>query len=511
MNESSSQQPGPEAPGNPGGFFPWVRGLGVVRDPNNRWFAGVASGIARRARVDPLVIRAVFVVLAVLGGPGILLYIIGWLFLPDVRGKIHVEELLRGRSTPGVTIAAVILAVWLVIGLFGGVSPFSHWDLWRVAGVPNWISVTFTVLFWIAFTVVAIIVVQRLIVRHGKARGTAQPPAGTPGYDQAAQGGAAAQPGAQPGAQPSAHQSTAFHEAPPAGHTQGQEPHSTEPSFEESMRTLGNTVSAQAGEFGQKVSSKATEWGQTVAETTGTWSSQYAEHYEKTRMPTGQKIITLAMMLLASGGALLWAATGNAVPNPPLPWEGSGALLIAIIAATVTLAISIIIAGVRGKHTGGIGFLGFLGVASLLVIAVLPWGSRYFFIGTQDVGVESTGVVAAIGTTNVDLGDLDSEPHTKEFTITQAIGNVTVDLPRTRPIELTVRVGAGKITELQPRAQGSAREVTRDSGLFAHRTFLVNGDTPGTPVNVTVTVGAGDASITPSSSERSLKPLEITR
>ncbi|MGO3834064.1 MAG: PspC domain-containing protein, partial [Microbacteriaceae bacterium] len=58
MNESSSQQPGPEAPGNPGGFFPWVRGLGVVRDPNNRWLAGVASGIARRARVDPLVIRA---------------------------------------------------------------------------------------------------------------------------------------------------------------------------------------------------------------------------------------------------------------------------------------------------------------------------------------------------------------------------------------------------------------------------------------------------------------------
>jgi phage shock protein PspC (stress-responsive transcriptional regulator) len=45
--------------------------------------AGVAGGIARELGIDPLFVRAAFVLLAVAGGSGFLLYAAGWLLLPD--------------------------------------------------------------------------------------------------------------------------------------------------------------------------------------------------------------------------------------------------------------------------------------------------------------------------------------------------------------------------------------------------------------------------------------------
>src|SRR5690606_10975801 len=109
------------------GFFQWIRGLGIVRDASDRWFAGVASGLAHKARIDPLIARGVFVVLAMLGGPGLQLYLVGWLFLPDHTGKIHMEDLLRGRPTPGVIIGTIVIVVWIFAGIF---SPWEH-SLWN--------------------------------------------------------------------------------------------------------------------------------------------------------------------------------------------------------------------------------------------------------------------------------------------------------------------------------------------------------------------------------------------
>src|SRR5690554_4557416 len=89
MNDDTphSNPPGqhPDPPAS--GFFPWIRGLGLARS-SDRWFAGVAGGIAEKAGIDPLIIRGIFVVLTVLGGSGILLYFLGWLFFPDQTEKI---------------------------------------------------------------------------------------------------------------------------------------------------------------------------------------------------------------------------------------------------------------------------------------------------------------------------------------------------------------------------------------------------------------------------------------
>src|SRR3977135_1082843 len=52
------------------------------RDNAHRLAAGVSSGIARPLRIDPLIVRIVFVAAATAGGVGILLYGLAWVLVP---------------------------------------------------------------------------------------------------------------------------------------------------------------------------------------------------------------------------------------------------------------------------------------------------------------------------------------------------------------------------------------------------------------------------------------------
>jgi phage shock protein C len=55
------------------------------RSKANRVIAGLASGVARYINVDPVLVRIGFVVLALGGGSGVLLYIIGWIAIPEEK------------------------------------------------------------------------------------------------------------------------------------------------------------------------------------------------------------------------------------------------------------------------------------------------------------------------------------------------------------------------------------------------------------------------------------------
>lgn len=166
----SGAEPGPTSGRSESGFFAWLRGLGITRS-RERWFTGVAGGIATRAGIDPLIVRGIFVVLAILGGPGVVLYLAGWLLLPDDRGRIHLEEIIRGRASGAVITTAVIVGVVLIIpGLFA--LPWG-WNMWGL--LPTWLSVTLTVVWW-AIVVPALVI--WLIVwasRGGFARDAAAP------------------------------------------------------------------------------------------------------------------------------------------------------------------------------------------------------------------------------------------------------------------------------------------------------------------------------------------------
>lgn len=53
------------------------------RPRNERVIAGVCSGIARRFGVDPTIVRILFVASFLLPGPQILLYLAGWVLMPE--------------------------------------------------------------------------------------------------------------------------------------------------------------------------------------------------------------------------------------------------------------------------------------------------------------------------------------------------------------------------------------------------------------------------------------------
>lgn len=57
----------------------------LVRPTHDRVIAGVCSGIGRRFGVSPNVVRLIFVLSMLLPGPQILIYLAGWLLIPNER------------------------------------------------------------------------------------------------------------------------------------------------------------------------------------------------------------------------------------------------------------------------------------------------------------------------------------------------------------------------------------------------------------------------------------------
>ena len=54
----------------------------LYRSKTNRQLAGVCGGLAEHFNLDPTLIRVLFVLLAVLGGSGVILYVAMWIIVP---------------------------------------------------------------------------------------------------------------------------------------------------------------------------------------------------------------------------------------------------------------------------------------------------------------------------------------------------------------------------------------------------------------------------------------------
>jgi phage shock protein C len=53
------------------------------RSKEDRVIAGVCAGLGRYLGIDPVLLRIAFVVLAIAGGGGILLYVVSWILIPE--------------------------------------------------------------------------------------------------------------------------------------------------------------------------------------------------------------------------------------------------------------------------------------------------------------------------------------------------------------------------------------------------------------------------------------------
>ena len=55
----------------------------LSRPRDDRWIAGVCSGLGRRFGLSPMVVRLLFVISCLLPGPQVLVYLVLWVMMPD--------------------------------------------------------------------------------------------------------------------------------------------------------------------------------------------------------------------------------------------------------------------------------------------------------------------------------------------------------------------------------------------------------------------------------------------
>ena len=55
----------------------------LYRSRTNRQIAGVCGGIAEYFKIDPTLVRILWVILALSGGSGVLAYVVAWLIIPE--------------------------------------------------------------------------------------------------------------------------------------------------------------------------------------------------------------------------------------------------------------------------------------------------------------------------------------------------------------------------------------------------------------------------------------------
>ena len=71
----------------------------LERNPDNKIIAGVASGVADFFGLDPTVVRVVWALTMLLGGLGVIVYIILWIVVPEGDSDRTVAHDLRDRAT----------------------------------------------------------------------------------------------------------------------------------------------------------------------------------------------------------------------------------------------------------------------------------------------------------------------------------------------------------------------------------------------------------------------------
>ncbi|NKX52237.1 PspC domain-containing protein, partial [Arthrobacter deserti] len=97
--------------------------------------------------LDPVLVRGLFILLAVFGGVGVLLYGAAWALLPEPDGRIHAEEAGRGRWSSGMTGAVAVTALGLFnrpFGVFGFDGEFRG-ALWALL----WAAAVIFVVTWL--------------------------------------------------------------------------------------------------------------------------------------------------------------------------------------------------------------------------------------------------------------------------------------------------------------------------------------------------------------------------
>ncbi|HKU31824.1 PspC domain-containing protein [Arthrobacter sp. NyZ413] len=395
------------APTTSQNFFDWIRSQGIRRGPD-RWVGGVASGIAHRFGIDPLIVRGIFIVLALFAGIGILLYGLAWAFLPEPDGRIHAQEAWAGRWSAGMTGALIST----IIGLPGLGHGFWGWG-WN--GLPG----LFWTLFWVggAAYLIYFLVQRNKTGRRGRNGRQAM---GTPDYATAA-GAAGTATGTTPSS-PYDGAAQSFGAVPPSG-TGYSSAYSANPYGSGAYGTDG--PSTPSGPFNPTGFHPA--------------GGQPAQPPRPMRQGPGAAIVAVSLgAALLAGGTVKLLDAGNTVHL------GGATDAVAWAVGAGVLGLGILVAGLRGRTSG---LLGFLAVVALVIGAVFNVASnagQHFQLRNAQwspVSIDdaSKGYNITAGDGTVDLTKLNlSAPLASDVVVPMDVtaSNIKLVIPANVPVEL---------------------------------------------------------------------------
>lgn len=103
----------------------------LYRTRSQKVVAGVCGGLGEYFAIDPVWFRIGFVVLAIGGGSGILIYLLMWLIVPPQPDGYVAPETGRGSVT-GVAVIGVVFMIVGTIALVNTAAPWLGQYVWPV-------------------------------------------------------------------------------------------------------------------------------------------------------------------------------------------------------------------------------------------------------------------------------------------------------------------------------------------------------------------------------------------
>ncbi|WP_297366187.1 PspC domain-containing protein [Cryobacterium sp.] len=501
-----SKQPGGAA------FFDWVCSLGFVRG-QDRWLAGVCGAIATRTGLDPLIVRGIAVVIAILGGPIFFVYALGWALMPDQSGRSLAEKAAHQVFEPAM-IAVGVLLFFMFIPWMQGIWWQGPPEVW---GMPGWLEVLLRTSWAIGLTVGIILLVIYIAKRVPSPRNTAGYPSGYPATNPTASPSAStpdadaptAAAGPETAAQPSTTDQARAASTPHA--RAASSPTSTFvppiPPVPDAPAATGSTASASpAGPSlwddlaGRRPagtpSAGPAPYGSAPYGSTPTGPDsgagapaaafdpeRYRSAHRRRQLGAGFVSVVAGVALSAGAVAASFVADGS--------WSNS-AFLVGAAAALAVVALGIVVAGIRGKEGGWLNFFSIALVVSMGWTAfipadadVVPFGDPTWQYDTSD----PTGLAMVAGSPRIDLSGLDRTPAGIDRTIDVwlGFGDVELLLPENRTVEVQASNLAGGIDY-------GESGVDRGGLLFFDSRFVSEGSGTGV-TTVRVWTGFGEVTI----------------
>ncbi|MDP9984519.1 phage shock protein PspC (stress-responsive transcriptional regulator) [Pseudarthrobacter oxydans] len=458
----------PPAGSQPQNFFDWTRSQGVYRG-RERWVGGVASGIAQRLGIDPLIVRGILVVLAVFAGVGVLLYGIAWALLPEPDGRIHVQEAAAGRWSSGMTGALITT----IIG-FPSLG----------TGVWGWDRYGFGAFIWTVFWVGGAIYLIYYLTQRNKSRN------GVTSMSSSPQTGGPANPGYPPNPITPAYPSDRSDRSDRSNPATPSAP--TAP-----FATTGYGASATLPRYGE-TTVPGPAWGTPPpAGPTPPPGGGYQPvpgggpvppAKDRNFGPGAPAVAVTAGLALLVGGGLKALDVANVIDL------GTSSNAVVWASAAVVLGLGILVAGLRGRTSG---ILGFFAVVALIVGGIfnlLPNADRFRPQNADwsPVSVEQAraGFDITAGTGTVDLTRLAINPPLRTdvvVPVNATASNLTVVIPDDVPVQIRADMTMGNLNEGTENHGGMTNQRSYYNTDKPGETLIVEID--GTFSNVTIREG----------------------